>query len=302
MSAVRVNRIHSLTGHRDSVFTVEGSALNHVFFSGSGDGMVVKWDLRSPESGELLATLPHSVYALHFEPLSGQLVAGHNFEGIHFFDWQNKKESGSLQFTRAAIFDIQSFGGKLVIATGDGCVTIIDGASMRVLKQVQASDKSARTIAIDPVSGDLAVGFSDNLIRVFDENLAMKSSWVAHANSVFTLRYIPGSTLLLSGSRDARLKMWDSASGYGLSAEVVAHMYAINHIEFSPDRKHFVTCSMDKSIKVWDTAQLRLLKVIDRARHAGHGTSVNKLLWTSYHDQLISASDDRTISVWHIIF
>ncbi|HEU5146590.1 MAG TPA: WD40 repeat domain-containing protein, partial [Chryseosolibacter sp.] len=41
---------------------------------------------------------------------------------------------------------------------------------------------------------------------------------------------------------------------------------------------------------------------IDRARHAGHGTSVNKLLWTQYQDELLSASDDRSISVWQIIF
>jgi WD40 repeat protein len=59
---------------------------------------------------------------------------------------------------------------------------------------------------------------------------------------------------------------------------------------------------MDKSIKVWDSEKLKLLKVIDRARHAGHGTSVNKVLWTSYQNQLLSASDDRTISVWNINF
>jgi WD40 repeat protein len=82
----------------------------------------------------------------------------------------------------------------------------------------------------------------------------------------------------------------------------VAHLYAINHLDFSPNGKHFVTCSMDKSIKVWDAEKLKLLKVIDRARHAGHGTSVNKVLWTKYQDQLLSASDDRTISVWNLIF
>jgi WD40 repeat protein len=59
---------------------------------------------------------------------------------------------------------------------------------------------------------------------------------------------------------------------------------------------------MDKSIKVWDMEALKLLKVIDKARHAGHGTSVNKLLWTNYNDQLASASDDRTISIWNINF
>jgi WD40 repeat protein len=59
---------------------------------------------------------------------------------------------------------------------------------------------------------------------------------------------------------------------------------------------------MDKSIKVWDAAELKLLKVIDRSRHAGHGTSVNKVLWTDYNNQLLSASDDRMISVWDINF
>jgi WD40 repeat protein len=96
--------------------------------------------------------------------------------------------------------------------------------------------------------------------------------------------------------------MWDASKNYLQSAEVVAHMFAINHLAFSRDNKHFVTCSMDKSIKVWDAENLKLLKVIDRSRHAGHGTSVNRVLWMNYKDQLLSASDDRTISVWNINF
>ena len=78
------------------------------------------------------------------------------------------------------------------------------------------------------------------------------------------------------------------------------HMYAINHLSFSPDSKYFVTCSMDKSIKVWDAEKFQLLKVIDKARHAGHGTSVNKVLWSGYNNLLVSGSDDRSISVWEI--
>jgi len=116
------------------------------------------------------------------------------------------------------------------------------------------------------------------------------------------VRYDNDGGRLLSGSRDARLKIWDTRSGYALGQEVVAHLYAINHLDLSPDGKHFVTCSMDRSVKVWELDEVRLLKVIDRARHAGHGTSVNRVLWTSFHEQLLSASDDRTISVWNINF
>ncbi len=83
---------------------------------------------------------------------------------------------------------------------------------------------------------------------------------------------------------------------------IAAHLFAINDIEYSPDGKHFATCSMDKSIKIWDAKAFQLLKVIDKARYAGHGTSVNKLYWSTYENKLISGSDDRSISVWDIDF
>jgi WD40 repeat protein len=302
MSKVQVTRLHSLSGHRDAIYSLQPSPEQSKFFSAAGDGLVVVWDQQAPETGEVIARLPNSIYALHFNKEKEVLIAGHNYEGIHLLDWKNKKEIASLQISKAAIFDIQSAGEQIVIATGDGAVTMVDIERMMITNRVQAGEKNARTIAINLRTGDLAVGYSDHYIRIFDTSLKLKREWRGHANSVFTLRYTPDQKFLLSGSRDARLKVWDTEADYRQAEEVVAHMYAINHLDFSPDGKHFVTCSMDKSIKVWDTEALKLLKVIDRARHAGHGTSVNKLLWTGYKDQLISASDDRTISIWQIIF
>jgi WD40 repeat protein len=298
----QIQKLHTITGHNDCIYTLQGGIDPGTFFSGAGDGMIVRWNLKDPENGEVIAKLPNSVYALLYDRFSDLLIAGHNYEGIHLLDWKNKKETGSLQLTKSAIFDIQAIENKLIVASGDGTVNLVDTQQLNILAKAEATDKSARTIAVNEKHGEIAVGYSDHFIRVFDENLSLKAEWKAHENSVFTLRYVPGTRFLISGSRDARFKVWDPQSGFGQVEEVVAHMYAINHIEFSPDGKHFVTCSMDKSIKVWHTEELRLLKVIDKARHAGHGTSVNKLLWTTFNDQLLSAGDDRTISVWNIIF
>lgn len=303
MSKIEVLKRHALTGHRDCVYCLQPSPLTNVVFSGAGDGMVVRWDLDNPENGEVVAKLPNSIYALHYHPESQRLIAGHNYDGIHVIDWENKQEIGSLQLTKAAIFDIQSLGEYLFVATGEGAVLKVSMKSLSIVTSQHRSSKSARAISVNRERGEIAVGYSDYKIRVFDsEDLQLKHEWDAHANSVFTVRYTPDSQFLISGSRDARLKVWDARSGYGKAEEVVAHLFAINHLDFSPDAKHLVTCSMDKSIKVWDTEALKLLKVIDRARHAGHATSVNKVLWTSHQDQLLSASDDRTISVWNIIF
>jgi WD40 repeat protein len=301
MNPIKVEKLHSLTGHRDCVYTLESAGYANQFFSAGGDGMVVKWDLEKPEEGEVIAKLPNSIYALHAIPNSNLLIAGHNYEGIHVLNWKNKTEVSSLKLSSAAIFDIKSFENDLLIASGDGMLTIIDFENLAVKKKLLVSEKSARVLAINSLAGEVAIGFSDHFIRIFSlKDYQMKYEIKAHQNSVFALSYTADYNFLISGSRDARIKAWDVHTGYKQAGEIAAHLFAINHISFSPSGEHFATGSMDKSIKVWKTDELKLLKVIDKARHAGHGTSVNKLLWTSFNNQLISASDDRTVSVWNI--
>ncbi|MCW5910037.1 MAG: WD40 repeat domain-containing protein [Cyclobacteriaceae bacterium] len=299
----QVSKLHAFTGHRDCVYTLAPAGTDAVFFSGGGDGMIVKWDLDQPNEGDLVARLPNSVYAIRYDTKSDLLIAGHNYEGIHLLDWQQKKEVASLKFTSAAVFDITTFEDDILVATGEGMLVVIDRNNLRIKTKLAPSEKSARVFAINPETGDVAVGFSDNFIRVFSlRDYKLKHEFQAHANSVFALAYTPDHNFLISGSRDARLKAWDVRAGYRQAGEVVAHLFAINHLVFSPSGEYFATGSMDKSIKVWKADELKLLKVIDKARHAGHGTSVNKLLWTSHHNQLISASDDRSVSVWGIRF
>jgi len=300
---IQVEKFHTFTGHRGPVYTLQSAAEPNLFFSGAGDGLVVVWNLKTPGDGDLIAQLPNSVYAIQHLDKINLLVAGQNYSGIHLIDYQNKKEVASLQMTASAIFDIQHFENDLIIATGDGVITIIDVKKWMVKKRIAPTEKSARAISINTASGEVAVGFSDHFIRVFSlGNFQLKNEFKAHDNSVFTLAYSPDQKFLLSGSRDARLKVWDVQSNYRQAEQVIAHMYAINHIAFSPNGRNFSTCSMDKSIKIWNSEDLKLLKVIDKGRHAGHGTSVNKLLWTSFNNQLVSASDDRSISAWDLLF
>lgn len=303
MSKVNVSKIHSLNGHNDCVYTLESSQYPNIFFSGAGDGMVASWDLNDPENGTLIAKLPNSIYGLHYASNEGILIAGHNYDGIHLIDWQNKKEVGSLNMTESAIFDIQTADGLAYVGDASGTITVVDMAKLVIVARIKESAKSVRSIAVNKSTNEIAAGYSDHRIRIFDKSdLTLKHTLEGHANSIFTLKYSPDEQLLLTAGRDAHIKIWDVGAGYMVLQDIVAHMYAINNIDYSPDGKHFVTCSMDKSIKVWDARSFKLLKVIDKARHAGHGTSVNKLLWSSHNDLLVSASDDRTISVWDLNF
>nr|WP_238806404.1 WD40 repeat domain-containing protein [Emticicia aquatica] len=298
---MKVEKIDTFTGHRDCIYALEKTGEKQRFFSAAGDGFVVRWNLQKPDVGELIAKVGHSVYALSYLQEENQLWIAENFEGIHVIDVETKQELRSLKLAPTNYFDIQIYNNQAFVAGGDGVITVIDVDNFSFRKHIKVSSESARCLTINPVEREFAAGFSDNSIKIFDlHTFELKKVIEAHTNSVFALKYSPDFRLLLSGSRDARLKIWNVEQDYSLEKEIVAHTFAINNIAFSPDEKLFATCSMDKSIKIWDAVTFKLLKVIDRARHAGHGTSVNKLLWSDYENQIVSGSDDRTISVWKL--
>ena len=301
MSKIQVNKLHTLTGHNDCIYALREGADPRFFFTGAGDGMVVEWDLDHPKDGKLLARLPHSVYALEVDPKRNTLIVGHNYEGVHVIDLVEKKESWSLKLGTAAIFDLKIFGDELYVATGDGVLFVVDLESRAIKKHIKLSTKSIRVLAIAPSKKLLALGFSDHSLQILD--LAQGAAPIArlegHSNSVFALDFSPGEEVLVSGGRDACLKFWNTNS-YFLEENIVAHLYAINYLSFREDGKYLVTCSMDKSLKIWDSTSRNLLKVIDKARNAGHGTSINKVFWSTYSGVIVSVSDDRTIAIWQI--
>lgn len=302
MVKIQVNKLHTLTGHNHSIFALTEGGDPQFFYTGAGDGMVVEWDLVQPKDGKLLANLPNSVYALAIDPIRNLLFIGHNFEGIHVVDLSNKKELWSLKLTSSAIFDMKVHGDLLYVATGDGILLVIDIRERSPLKHIKLSDSALRVLALSPKGDQLAVGSSDNSVIILrTDGFIPLTRLEVHSNSVFALEYSPDGRVLISGGRDASLIIWDAQS-FDQVERIVAHMYAINFLTFREDGRYFVTCSMDKSIKVWDAHTYQLLKVIDKGRHAGHGTSINKVAWSHHKQHIIAVSDDRTVSIWELEF
>ena len=297
MNKVSVKKKHVLSGHKDCLYTL--TRLNEQeLISAGGDGMIVKWGLSDADNGQVIAKVNGSVYAMALH--QDHLLVMENNEGLHVINLQERKEAKSVKLGLSSYFDIQVVNGHYWIAAGNGEVIVVS-PEMMVLHREQLSDKSARSLTFVEKRNEVAIGFSDHTIKVLDAH-TFKQNWEieAHEKSVFSVSTSPGDELLLSGSRDAHLKI-SNTDNYTLHESVVAHMYAINAIDYSPSGQYFVTCSMDKSVKVWDAQSFKLLKVIDKARHAGHATSVNKVKWLS--DSLVaSCSDDRTVSIWELGF
>jgi len=301
MPKINVEKTESLTGHKDCLYTLIQGELDNLIYTSGGDGLVVQWNLEQPGLGKMVAKVHNSVYALTLDEQQKTLFIGHNFEGVHALDLTSKENKNSSKITDSYIFDLQIVNNQIFCACGNGQLVILDKESLQLKHKIAVSKESLRSLDYNQTTNELAVGTSDNNIYILDvtDQPKLKHKLASHTNSVFTTKYHPHLPYLLSAGRDAHLKIWNTLN-YNLEEDIVAHMYAINNITFSASGDLFATCSMDKSIKVWDAKSFKLLKVIDKARHAGHGTSVNKLVWTRYNNLLVSASDDRTASIWNI--
>lgn len=298
MMKIQVKKLATITGHADSLYALALADKTDCFYSAGNDGMIVQWNKNHPEQGRLIARVSGTVYALC--PIADEqaLVVGQNNQGIYRIQTDTRQIAASAAVSSAAIFDIVHQNERLYVATGSGELVVLTADRLQTIGKWQISGKSLRCLALHPSLPHLAVGTSDHHIYILNNRTMQPVAKLAgHTNSVFSLTYSPCGRYLLSGSRDAHLRIWDVAAGYELAQSIVAHMYTINHIAYSPDGQWFITCSKDKSIKLWEAATFTLRKVIDRARHAGHGTSVNKLLWLN-NRQFVAASDDRSLSVW----
>jgi WD40 repeat protein len=293
LSTLQIERIDTFSGHRGPVYALE-NGVDSLFYSAGSDGWVVQWNLAKPDLGKVIAQIEGSVYAMKLDA-AGILWIGHNYEGIQGIEVADQTQVFAIPTKGLSIFSITFVGPNAWIGHNEGLITVVDIATKSVVKHIKASATSVRCFCV--LADDrVAVGYSDGFVRIFDSEYQLVRDFKAHDSSVFSLQSRGGE--LYSVGKDARIKRW--SNDFQLLNEVIGHIYAIHDIQFSPDGKWFATASMDKTVKVWESETLTLHKVLDASRHGGHKNSVNKLIWSSFDDLLVSASDDKNLSIWKI--
>ena len=301
MMNIQIKKIAQLTGHNAAIYGLSAFNDPRYFLSSGGDGWIVAWDIENPDNGKLLAKAESNIFSLAYLPEYHWVLAGDMYGGLHWIDLADAKNTKSLQLHKKGVFAMLQLNAAQVLTIGgEGSLALWDIPNRRSIESLELSAMSLRSMAKHPSRPELAIGASDGNIYLLNSDTLVPIQIIknAHQNSVFSLRYSPDGRYLLSGGRDAYLRIWTVENGYQEAPTQPAHLFTVNDIVFHPTEPIFATASRDKTIKIWDANSFALLKVIDIIRHAGHLKSVNRLLWSPYQNTLISCSDDRSLIMW----
>ncbi|HEY4382936.1 MAG TPA: hypothetical protein VGN34_00465 [Ktedonobacteraceae bacterium] len=84
------------------------------------------------------------------------------------------------------------------------------------------------------------------------EKLAVRHTLTGHTGGVLSVAISPDSTILVSGSWDHTIKIWNLSTGKEIRT-LSDHTDEVWSVAISPDGATLVSSSDDKTIKVWRT-------------------------------------------------
>jgi WD40 repeat protein len=100
------------------------------------------------------------------------------------------------------------------------------------------------------------------------------------------------SALLVSGSSDKTVKIWDASTGECLQT-FEGHRGDVNSVAFSHHSALLASGSSDKTVKIWDISSGECLQTLK-----GHSGIVNSVAFSHDLAWLASSSDDNTVKIW----
>ena len=255
----------SFRGHKDTVTSLTFASNMKHWLSSAEDGIIEAWNFKPQSRPFEFIGHKAAIHKLIYHPTGKYIASASSDETV-------------ILWTNAVNYQ------KEVIKSHSAPIRAIDFSSDGQLLLTGSDDKTIKTWR-------LRFKKIKERDRIFAD---FNSSILGHTNWIRSAQFSPDARIIVSGSDDKTVKIWDLAKKKNLMT-YMDHLDIVRDVKFHPDGTWVASGSNDTKIKLWDLRSKRLLQHYD-----AHDSPINSISFHPNGKYLISWSDDTTVKIWDI--
>ncbi|KAB5581153.1 putative WD-repeat protein [Coniochaeta sp. 2T2.1] len=202
-------------------------------------------------------------------------------------------------------------GKTVVSAAADTTVRLWDVVTGELKQTLECYDY-VNAVVISPDGKTIVSASEDGIVRLWDAATSGEKrtfetpQWVeGHSgryNSINALAFSPDGKTVVSGSEDAKVRLWNGNSGK-IKQTFEGHYDSVGAVAFSPDGKTIASASFDGTVRLWDArtgVEKQMFVGCDGGEvdSSGAVTGVNAVAFSSDGNTVASVANERTMRLW----
>ncbi|EPZ33671.1 hypothetical protein O9G_000446 [Rozella allomycis CSF55] len=287
-SKYQPSRVKTFAGHDDAVYSLQFD--DKKMITGSRDRSIKIINLETFEQTKHLEGHEGSVLCLHF--MDDMLITGSSDQTVRLWNI-NDDTNKVIGMHQESILNLKFDDKYLITSSKDRTIKVWD---MQDIKNSLGEVSAVKTLT-GHFAAVNAISYIGSKLVISGSGDRLVKIW--NVESGECLRTLEGHSRgiaclhsdgrqILTGSSDTTAKLWDLETGACINT-YRGHSELVRTVQV--DQAAFVTGSYDRSILVWDPRSNHYVHEL-----SGHSSRVFKLQFD--HRRLISGSQDNTIMEW----
>ena len=193
-----------------------------------------------------------------------------------------------------SVYCVQFDKDKILTGSRDRTIRVWDARTYACIKILGVPSRGVGS-TVPPLPADVSIPDHGHrpFIKVFSPRTTIEPDpvvpYLYHNGSILCLQY--DDTLMVTGSSDCTLVMWDVHANYKPYRRLRRHTAGVLDVCF--DAIHIVSCSKDATVCLWDRRTGEFLRKL-----TGHRGPVNAVQLRA--DLVVSASGDGIAKLWNL--
>ena len=248
-----------LTGHQARVWDIASSPDGSVLVSVSADASVKVWrvdDVEHTAISDIASSHEGDIYAVVMHPGGKHVVTCGLDRTAKLIDLHTGVVLKTLTGHAASVTDacINPIGNLVVTGSKDATVKFYDVSSGTCIKTLSKSLGEISSLALNAQGDKLLAGSTDSCNRLFDVRAGgALQRYKGHQNSRLSFvraGFGPAEALVVGGSEDGRVFLWDTESG-GVLGKMAGHGGPVFSAVWCDAAGRLASCSDDGTVRLW---------------------------------------------------